>query len=238
MTDWYKIKRVLTWVNGQEKQIYPAEWWWKPWANTVAYYPLQSDTNDYSWNSRNLTNSWVTFVNNIGWATIPVWYWDWGDAAYLNGWNVQLNAAYTVWFRAKVSSSSNVWIIFDLRNNNGNWQGFLLWRCYNNQISFYQQISTYSDQSYSESLTSDWTYWCIRWNWSTWTIYKNWLQDYNVSISNSIDTSASYLWIGCRYYTQTDKYNWYISNVIVENREWTSEEVQEYYNLTKWNYGL
>ena len=24
MTDWYKVKRILTWVNWEEKQIYPA----------------------------------------------------------------------------------------------------------------------------------------------------------------------------------------------------------------------
>lgn len=218
--------------------IYMWREWWAPWANTVAHYPLTENANDESWNSRNLTNSWVTFVNNIWWATIPVWYWDGWDAAYLDGWNVQLNAAYTISWWSKVNSSSNVWIMFDLRNNNGNWQGFLLWRCYNNTIGFYQQKSSSSDQSYSESLTSDWTYWCVRWDWSTWTIYKNWNQAYNVSISNSIDTSASYLWIGCRYYTHTDKYHWYISNVIVENKARTAQEISDYYNQTKWNYWL
>jgi hypothetical protein len=231
----YKLKRATIWQNGTELQLRPTGW--HPGANTIAYRPLESDTNDYSGNSRNLTNSWVTFVNNIGWATVPVGYWDWWDSASM-AWNVQLNAWYTVCRRAKVNSSTNVWLMFDLRNEIQEWQGFAFWRCYNNQISFYQQKSSSVQQSYTESLTSNWTYWCVTWDGSAWTIYKNWTQANQAAINNSIDTSSSYLWIWCRHQTLTDNLDGYMSKVIIENTPRDAQAISDYYNQTKWDYWL
>jgi hypothetical protein len=54
-----EVSAVYVW----DTQIYPAGW--KPWANTLAYYPLETDTKDYSWNNRNLTNSWITFDGGV-----------------------------------------------------------------------------------------------------------------------------------------------------------------------------
>ena len=47
--------------------------WWKPWANTVAYYPLKEDANDYSGNNRNGTAS------NVNFTTL-----NWIECAYFN----------------------------------------------------------------------------------------------------------------------------------------------------------
>lgn len=231
MTDWYKIKRILTWVNWEEKQIYPAGW--KPWANTIAYFPLKEDTYDYSWNSRNLSNIWVTFVNNIGWATIPVWYFNWSSRAYIY-WTTQLNTGYTISLWMKWD---NGWFIYDLRNDNQYGQGVYL-IVENSLIKTRQQIAASSEEEYNRSKDNNWDNWIWTWTGSVWTIYFNWTQVKQATINNSINTSASYLSLWSRYSWNTSNWTWYISNFIVENTPWSSTEVSDYYNLTKWNYGL
>lgn len=81
---WYKLKRILIYPDGvTEKQVRP-KYEWKPWDNTLLYLPLESDTNDYSWNSRNWTPTSVTFTT-VGWVpsahvdtsgkiALPVWF--------------------------------------------------------------------------------------------------------------------------------------------------------------------
>ena len=231
------IKKITIRPNWVEKQIRPV--WWQPWANTIAYYPLTADTNDHSWNNRNLTNSWVTFVNNIWWATVPVWYYNWSSNTS-RSWDVQLSAWYTISWWSKVNSSSNVWIMLDLRNEVQQGQGVNLWRCYQNNISFFQQKSSSSEESYTESLTSNWTYWCITRTGSVWSIYKNWNTTpvKQATLSNQINTSNSKLWVWCRHQTLTDNLNWYISEMIIENKVRTAQEISDYYNQTKWNYWL
>ena len=35
---------------------------WQPWANTLCYYPFDTDYSDQSWNGYNLTNRWATTI--------------------------------------------------------------------------------------------------------------------------------------------------------------------------------
>jgi hypothetical protein len=50
---WYKLKRIMIHDNGIEKQVRPKTR--NPWANTIAYYPLNWDINDHSSNGYNLS---------------------------------------------------------------------------------------------------------------------------------------------------------------------------------------
>ena len=72
---WYKVNKIY--VGTQ--QVRPV---WKPWSNTIAYYPLTSTTtvNDMSGNNRNLTNHSVSFNT-----------YDWVNCAYFNGSSQYLN---------------------------------------------------------------------------------------------------------------------------------------------------
>ena len=55
----YKLQKIYVW----SQQVRPSGW--QPWANTLAWYPLETDTKDYSWNNRDWTNSNVTFSGGI-----------------------------------------------------------------------------------------------------------------------------------------------------------------------------
>ena len=71
MTDWYKIKRVLTWVNWEEKQIYPASR--LPSAYQEVGY-IQS-----SWTQR--IDTWITPNDSYYWfeakLNVTQTSWDW-----------------------------------------------------------------------------------------------------------------------------------------------------------------
>ena len=48
----------LWWNSPKHIYIRVDEQWWQPWANTIAYYPLETDYNDHSWNHRDPIQIW------------------------------------------------------------------------------------------------------------------------------------------------------------------------------------
>lgn len=221
------IKKILyVDSNGVEKQIRPA---WAPWANTIAYYPLQSDTNDYSWNSRNLTNSWVTFSDGV-------WIFNWSARAYIS-WNTQLNNWYTISFWEQ-STVNNTSFMVDMRNNNQYWQ----WICALTEGWYFkirQQITASSETEYKTLRNGNWNNWIITWDGtSNWKISVNWQLAHSVTIAKSIDTSNTTLSLWSRYSWLTNPFSWSLSEVIIENTPRTETEKSDYYNLTKSKYWL
>ena len=57
---------LLPWALTDNKHYFiystSGRWGWQPWVNTVAYYPLESDANDYSWNGYNWVAVDVTYT--------------------------------------------------------------------------------------------------------------------------------------------------------------------------------
>lgn len=213
--------------------VYGGEWKWKPWSNTIAYYKLETDTKDYSWNNRDLTNSWVTFVSSIWWATIPVWYFNWSSRAYIN-WATQLNTWYTISLWQKWNTGA---FIFDLRNNNEYWQWVMMihesW-----YFKLRQQKASNAEEEYSRTDDNNRNHWVLTWTGSVWTIYFNWTQVKQATINNSINTSNSNLSLWSRYSGNTNNWTWYISNFIVESSVWSAQEVLNYYNKSKSKYWI
>jgi hypothetical protein len=209
---------------------------WLPDSNTIAYYPLQSDTNDYSWNSRNLTNNWVTFVDNIWWATIPVWYWDGWDRAYRT-WDYQLSSWYTISVYQK-SAVNNTSFMFDMRNNNeyGQWVYLITESWY---FKTRQQKSSNTEEEYTRTRDSNRNHWVLTWTGSVWTVYFNWTQVKQASIANSINTTNwTVLSLWTRFSWATNPFTWYLSEMIIENKVRTSDQIAWYYNQTKSLYWL
>ena len=138
MTDWYKIKRVLTWVNNEEKQIYPAQ--------TVQTFDFQNDW-DLGWtlNKYWATNYNMSFVswqwvettvsnNNWWWHIIPpqsiykwtlkrirlwvyLWWWNtFTGISRVYDWSRWIALSYryqnnttTIWFRDWWSWTYDIW---------------------------------------------------------------------------------------------------------------------------------
>lgn len=229
---WYKLSKMYIWST----QVRPS--WWKPWANTVAYYPLTSTTttSDESWNGYDLSDYWTTttFVTKDG-----------VSCAYMDGsTNLLYNSTLTdtfIWQTFTVSywiTDTNQWAVTAVVDNPYNWWGLyyepwiaggrLRWEFLNNwtpvrlmpnvtATSWWHHILMTHASDGSAAIFYDWeqkatgncSLWFGGWQFTIWWV-----------------VSIPAYFVG------------YFSNVILENKARTAKEVSDYYNLTKWNYWI
>ena len=218
-----------------------------PWANTLAYYPLNWDLNDYSWNSRNLTADGTPIYTTLGEKQVASFDGTW-EGGYLN--NNLLKGlqpfTYVVWVNPSSITSwmsegaFNCNIVMTIRNgaDTGIYDKALLLQ-ETNKATAYNYYNWRITPSLSWVSTNTWQMLTAVFDWSTLTTYIN---------TNS--TSLSCWWSYTGYSNATMiigskvawwhifPYYWLMSSVIVENKVRTAEEIQNYYNQTKSNYWL
>jgi len=228
----------LTWMYIWQQKIRPSGWGrWQPWANTIAYYPLTSTTttSDESGNWNTLTNNNVTF-----------WTYQWVDCASFNGSSSRLGT--TIAETPQWASPRTI-----------------LWYCYNNNASYtpsndseivffsWQTGSTwrmlklgiFDDNNTIQQRWDDHEFWqtireqrwggAVVYDGTKFTLYANWVSQWDWT------TTAITSWTNFYIGGSTTSWWWwngYISNVIFENKARTAQEVADYYNQTKANYGL
>lgn len=207
----------------------------QPWVNTIAYYPLDSTNtvNDLSWNNYNLTNKWnVTFgVNNwvdcaTFWNSTPRWLVN--TSANIISWQY----TYLTWINMDMSSYAWGWArVFGWTSN----FFILIWELPNNHNMCPQRPMT--DWV---TLTAWWHLVCFVWDVTTgnFTSYLD-----GVSVSSWIGLSWSMSWIVIwakenDYTHSDDRFKWNMSAIIWENKQRTSQEISDYYDLTKWDYWI
>lgn len=193
--------------------VYKKKKWWKPWANTLAYYPLTSDLVDKMWNTT-LPITWtkqsVGYLFNV---------WDengyisnTSNAKFLSCWENYQGSSYSVadgvglaWYVAYSYKQTNSSFKNKFNYNNGNsWQNIVAY-----------------------SMPSGWHLVSLWWDGTTYTVYIN-----GSLIGTKNDTRAvSNCSIGNRS-------NLILSDYILEDRVRTAQEVADYYNQTKANYWL
>lgn len=217
--------------------------WWQPWVNTIAYYPLNWDANDYSWNGYHMSavstvtyetlSSWIqvaktnnsqlqvdnfpSFAQNI---TVLLWVQQYQNTTgYHNMWYWVRWANSQSWDSDGVSKLVHSWP--------SQWWGV--------RIFMYTNTNTIATPSFTD-LT--WNLRTVTYNNSTqeMSLYKN---NTMVGQAQSWGTPYSSLWYFCLWviwYWWNSKL--YLSNCIVENKVRTAQEIADYYNQTKANYGL
>ena len=209
---------------------------WLPWENTVAYYPLNSTTtvNDQSWNNRNLTNNGATFwdywwVNclklsnnylkgDVGditqyshtinlWANKNWWSWD----VYVAQWGIW--ASGLKWCTEMLQRPNYIKYSFwfdDLSSTNtySNW-------AWHNIVVLYDKTNTsqimYIDGSLINSRTLSYSH------------YLNWTNGFVIGASQGSGGSI----VSGQYF------NWWISNLIIESKLWSADQILQHYNNTK-----
>jgi hypothetical protein len=225
---WNKIQRIY--IGTQ--QVRPKR---HPWANTLLYMPL-------NWNT---TNYWT-----LWWS----WTWNW-TASYttLSSWIQVANP----WSNAYILTPSlsdtspltlQCWMLWHwlVRNDSNNWtrnfKQLLCWWTTNGYPTWnYTNVAYFYNGSwYWTDIEKDITKWqlvtLVYWNnWIYW--YVNWVNFYSDSSKTSFVAKTQWFYIN--YDAHSSRYwNWKYSDLIIERKQRTAQEISDYYNQTKANYWL
>lgn len=219
----------MPFIEKPVQNIYIGEGGREPWDNTLAYWKLDGDLNDYSGNNLNFS---------MGYGSASYWTLaSWKKYFILDG----SNNTGTVTTASAISSSAitismylnttvNYWsnyqnIVFDPFRIM-NWKG---------KISINDTNNTWP------SITL-WNWYHVLTIWNNWTeyLYLNWeLQNTTLNYTVDNTTRTFIIWNNPWNYTaSTRRAQWYVSEIIIENKARTVQEITKYYNLTKWNYWL
>ena len=193
-----------------------------PWANTVAYYPLTSETtvNDQSGNNRNLTN-----YNGVAFGTYA------GVDCASFSWNKMI--LYNSDFPARWYGDYTISCWMYTTSNN---QQVVLanWTSEDNVLMILMK-NWYIDPNIAPVTLNIWHHICYVIDSNHLIMYVDGVQVYNVTYNVNGGKS---LWIWRETYDDDANYLWYINEVIIESVARSAQEVQDYYNNTKSNYGL
>lgn len=202
---------------------------WQPWANTIAYYPLDSvnQLSDLSWNQNTLTKDWtVTFTDNYasfsadGRLNTPInstptnqtlifWMmhesWAWNEQVPIAKWGSNLNN-HRWWFYKDSDWNLNVQI-------NEAWTN----------------VTTLTTNTwYMVVQTTEWV-WTANCNFK---VYINWnTTPVVIQTAPLYNDSNTYI---CMWWRHTQyNFRWKLSWIIIEDKARTSQEISDYFNQTK-----
>ena len=230
------ILNMIYWATGW------GGWGWQPWVNTVAYYPLDSTNtvNDLSGNNHTLSKNWNADFGSYGWV----------DCCYIHSWQLtssitaQTLATHTENIRYYETSAPTydnwviMWFIKDWADNWWYCSWLLRARWY--PWGMYWIIAMLNDGAWRSSpaysvTQNTWHNACYVYDNGTVYCYVDWV----------LISSTSYTW-NVSYWkveiSRKDDYdrsiNWYVSNAIFEDKARTAQEIQDYFNQTKWDYWI
>lgn len=215
---------------------------WQPWANTIAYFPLDSDLLDHSGNSFSVTTYGTVSIWTAGWVSA----WDFRSVWELS-WSVATTGSLTVLGYAYKTANPN--------NDNASMFGFggwsmwwpicqaLYWNTnWDSHISNKPWVAlfdwdTQANQTAVSMNNNEWVHFAATFDWSTKVVklYTNWVlsSQYTTSVTDNPNylgmSRANWLdrsWIG------------YLSEVIFESKCWSAQEIADYYDQTKWDYWI
>lgn len=204
-----------------------------PWANTLLYLPLNSDLLDHWPNNISVTNNWVTLSDSK-------WVFNGSSYLWITWFNTYLtNTPFTVSFWINVSSFANqdAWIII--------WSQEISWTWY------WWNIVTRTDKRIRLETQWGWTnifatwlstntWYYVVWVFTSTTkyIYLNWSLVTSASSVTPTFISRLDIWYNRGNQYVSSYFNGSLSQIIIESKERTAQEIQDYYNNTKANYWL
>lgn len=199
-----------------------------PWTDTVAYYKFDNNLNDSSGNW--LDMSWygtAVYWTTAQWATYATFDWT-NFSNYLN-WYTYDNSAYTIsfWLTFPNFLVWWVWAIIDFWTST--WD--------NVYIRVTDKNATFKvNDNIIDTNTNQWHYYAlVIKNWVVYA-YRDVLNLWELcTISGTISTNAR-LRLGNEWNGSTNGYHagrWSLSELILETKARTTQEVLDYYNASK-----
>lgn len=208
------------------KNIYLGEPWWEPGADTVFYIKWEWDIKDYWPNNYQFTNNLVTvedtylsfpwtsqnrLVNST--ATIPQTY-------TFSAW---LYITWPWWSyspRIMESATTDSFIAY-------RWSGWTLYKLtYNWSIDNWPILPT--NTRFNIVVTR------VQW-WKT-TVYINATQ--TAQENSATINYGTWVILWCKHASSRDSYQGRMAKIILEDKAWTDQEIANYYDQTKSDYGL
>lgn len=244
---WSQNRPWISWTPQANSHLlqmttYKVGWgggWWQPWANTVAYWKLDGDMTDSSNNNRDMS----VRVWSISYWTLTSWikYW------IFDGSTILTHSTNYAWL---TSWTLLAWVYY----NSVPWEWFADNQNTNNSNNYFS-VWTYTNEYYRPlywwvarwTTTAPWT-----WQWFLFAItqaespatlhyYKNWALVSDIStwafLYNSWHNQRCIWWLA-RWTQYYDKLTWYLSNIIIEDKVRTVQEISDYYDQTKWDYWI
>jgi len=233
-----EIQEVYEWAT----KIWPTVVPFTPTASTIWRYPLDWDLKDYSWNNRDLT--W-TSVNFTSWWPWQVWVFTNSSNAYYQNnslfcisypftWLVWVSTdSVPTWYRSGAWYYEN--LVIDIcngtdYNTQDKWLWFWNWWFIAHNYDWAVQQCYWGTAS-----ANTWYSLAYSFDGSTMRVYAN------GTLINTLSSSWSYTWFNNARVTipnqswanNLSKFSWKISNVILENRVWTAQEISDYFNASK-----
>lgn len=217
--------------------IYTEEQEWQPWANTVAYYPLETNGNEASWKSwLDITTTWITFSNNVAvldwnqrptvpsvtwWKTLAFWFKKTNDSNGMilsqwdTAWYIQLRtngfaAAWSWWWY--FNADFTAW--WSTPSN--------VWRCcvVSQTVANNSWAGTWAMKFY---LSDFWGVDGIR----------QYAQDTSHYLNRAI-ADFWWSWNASFHYALISN----VSRFVVDGDEWSLSDCEDFYEWTKTNYWL
>lgn len=210
-------------------------WLWKPWTNTVLYCPFSTDMVNKVDNTAPVSQSGASISN---------WYLS------VSNWYVQYTTSKYVWWSQP--RTFNTWLyMYSINTWNRrvicSWNGhFMTLRITWTQRQSYQWIPQRTIMSQWDTDSrwvnnwfriplNEWHNLCIIYDWTKVIQYYD-TQKLEVWISIDWDTSSQTNSLSIWENNSYDRFDWRQSELIVENGNWTEDEIVSYYNQTKANY--
>lgn len=205
----------------------------QPWANTLVYLPFTEDLLDHSWNGVTFTQ-WWTNLSIVNWVADFSWWYLYKNASY---WLSSLPATVSLWFYARglsptletsiINSHIYIW--------GYNWR----WSVLTNDKEV-----TLECLPWSAILTNPIDF--NKWYYLTYVLKSSgsdlYLNGQKIWTTNSWLVLRDRLAIWTAWWTTSDFWNHLfdgqMSQVIIEDKERTAQEISDYYNQTKWDYWI
>lgn len=233
---------VYIYDNNTEKELknwfiweYPERW--HPWANTLLYFPLESNAVDVV-NGVTLTSSWTTNYTTVGgvksanftkanflYNTSVNWLPSWDVAKTMSVWiYAQGTNTFWVWIASYWADAEEPGSVFWL-GLKPNSIDLVMTRAYSvsNEHSLTQDQRTNSVMTYSNSL---------------WTLYVNGVSQVTWSETSPAYWSKVYIGQNLDWTSTASTFYGNLSNFILEDKARTATDILNYYNQTKSNYWL
>lgn len=228
----FKIGEMAIYMWREKRERHPNE-------NTILYLPIDdNDSNtvyDHSWNGNNF--SWYGSTN---YSSTPSWWrciYSGGNCIQRN-WSLISSWPMTLNMRAYVYTYS--WsrcLFFDAMDNFTDKKWVYI---FDGDITYWDgsNMRTWSSYTYPKDA---WQNIIRTFNWQTVKIYVNWVkvdeQTKSYDILYSDNPIVIFWWYavnwGRAYFAYTK-----MSDIIIENREWTQTEAEDYFDQTKWDYWI